>query len=109
MLITIATVEYVCRYNHNSLFVKEALGTTGICVKGKLLPDPGSEALTHVHDTITPDRPTGNVQEWYVKGHASFVFFFTILRYSSTCLFKICVYSVVALALVALDQREYCT
>ncbi|XP_020623959.1 UPF0415 protein C7orf25 homolog isoform X2 [Orbicella faveolata] len=41
----------------------KTLGTSGICVKGKLLPDPGSEALTHVHSPITPDRTTGNVQE----------------------------------------------
>lgn len=47
--------------------MKEMFGTSGICVKGKLLPDPGSDALTHVHCAITPDRPTGYVQEWYVS------------------------------------------
>ena len=43
-------------------FVQEALGSAGICVKGKLLPDPGSEALSHIGDTITDGRPL--VQEW---------------------------------------------
>ena len=49
------------------VFFKGVLANSGICVRGKLLPDPGSEALTHVHSAITPDRPTGNVQEWYVN------------------------------------------
>jgi len=38
------------------------LQSSGICVKGKLLPDPGSEAVTHVLNTITSDSPTSKVQ-----------------------------------------------
>ena len=55
--------SYKCVY----LFIKEMLGTSGICVKGKLLPDPGCESLTQEHYTITPDISTGYVQEWYVS------------------------------------------
>ncbi|XP_078373580.1 UPF0415 protein C7orf25 homolog [Oculina patagonica] len=39
----------------------KALGSTGICVKGKLLPDPGNKALSD--DTITDDRHLVHVQE----------------------------------------------
>lgn len=49
--------------SNNGLFVQEALGSSGICVKGKLLPDPGSEAVM-TNNTITDDRPLVQVQEW---------------------------------------------
>ena len=64
----ITTVEYMLDFIIIcSSFLKETLRSSGICVKGKLLPDPGSEAVTHVLNTITPDSPTSKVQvEWYV-------------------------------------------
>lgn len=53
-------------------FLKETLQSSGICVKGKLLPDPGSEAVTHVLNTITSDSPTSKVQvQWYVSQNAA--------------------------------------
>ena len=44
----------------------EALRSTGVCVKGKLLPDPESEALAHVDDTVTDNRLLVELQKWYI-------------------------------------------
>jgi len=45
-------------------FFQEALTNIGVCVKGKILQDPGSEssAQSQVDQTITPDRP--HLKQW---------------------------------------------
>lgn len=47
-------------------YLLEALKSTGVCVKGKLLPDPESEALAHVDDTVTDNRLLVELQKWYI-------------------------------------------
>lgn len=49
-------------------FVLEAFRCMGICVKGKLLPDPEKDALacTCVDDTFTDNRIPVEFYEWFV-------------------------------------------